>query len=1017
MSDHCIIPHPLKREGTYQWQRLAEGLKEGFYKPDDRSLEQLVMQVAQFASYVKYYDTTLNESGNWEAFFEFLYDYQSNKLKFTNIDSLLSRGDLPPHLGLLLSFLKTFQSARDEMNTYTNRHLNFYYNDVLQLKHKAAVADKVAVIFEPEKNTVQAKVPAATALNAGKDATSKELVYTTTREIIVNQVTVAEKKSIYADIGNAGKLNGLYMSNDAATDNLFIQNNIANWYPFGYTDNTLASLGFAVSSPMLFAKEGRRRLSIEIDGGASLPRTSLEAYFTGPKGWVNAEVDITPGINNQGTAMAKRFLLVKISEALPAIVAYDEKVHKMGLSATNPVVKLLVKNDSHFPAAYDFFTGLRATSIKKLVMNVEGAKSFTLAGDNGRLNPLQAFKPFGSTPVKNKSFFTIGSNEAFNKYLKTFHLAANWKGAPGNMFKYYDAYDEFLIGRMKEPVVGSSRHRVGGVSKLVPYTAFRSPLVTFDQGNVPGKMELLNGGKWLPVSEDTPNQYAVRKAGTYNTFHAGGKINDAYEPTPAGELNEASKSGFAKVTLQYDFGHHHYAAVLADVIMQNTKETVAANIKPIPQPPYTPEFNSLHLDYVLEDTVDISAKKEHQFFQLHPFGYNPISSSQQTLLPTDYKFHGQLYIGLANCTVPQIVNLYIARLDGTEDIDAVINEKISWHYLKGSTWVKFKFESIVLNTTLDFTSGGFISFSIPEDALEANTLMGRNLVWIKAVSISSANAYPSILDIHVNAAEATFSDHDNDPLHLQNPLPAGSIAKPVLKIDGVKAVSQPYASFGGSMPEQDEQFNTRVSERLRHKSRAWSIWDYEHLVLEQFPSIYKIKAISHAQKDAMYMPGHVLCIALPATTNIAEKDLLQPRLSKALLTAAADYIGQFKTVFSQVEFANPVYETITVTCSVKIRDGYDENFYTTQLNKDLQAFISPWISNRSISPSFGGTIYASSIINFIEEREYIDYLTFFEASKLEQNKLVTWKGFTTGSSEEVILTSAEQHKIDSKAIC
>ena len=167
----------------------------------------------------------------------------------------------------------------------------------------------------------------------------------------------------------------------------------------------------------------------------------------------------------------------------------------------------------------------------------------------------------------------------------------------------------------------------------------------------------------------------------------------------------------------------------------------------------------------------------------------------------------------------------------------------------------------------------------------------------------------------------------------------------------------------------------------------------------------------------MYAPGRVLCVVLPAIVNIAEKDLLQPRLSRALLTEAKEYITRFTTPFSHVEFTNPIYETITVKCSVKIKTGYDENYYGSQLNKDIQQYLSPWILNKTKSPSFGGKIYASAIINFIEELEYIDYLTQFEASKVENNKLVIWKEETSGSSEAVILTSALQHQIDTNAIC
>src|SRR5947199_4250051 len=101
MSSDCNIAHPLKREGTYQWQRFPEGLTDGFFKPDDRSIEQLVTQVAEYAALVKYYDTTLNEWGRWKEFYDYIYDYQNKKLKLTNIDDLLQKGDVQPHLGLL----------------------------------------------------------------------------------------------------------------------------------------------------------------------------------------------------------------------------------------------------------------------------------------------------------------------------------------------------------------------------------------------------------------------------------------------------------------------------------------------------------------------------------------------------------------------------------------------------------------------------------------------------------------------------------------------------------------------------------------------------------------------------------------------------------------------------------------------------------------------------------------------------------------------------------------------------
>jgi hypothetical protein len=751
-----------------------------------------------------------------------------------------------------------------------------------------------------------------------------------------------------------------------------------------------------------------------MEGGQNLPRTSLAAFFTGPKGWVEAEVDVVPGINYASSNTPKQFLLIRMDEALPAVAAYDEKIHQSGYACTFPVVKILIKNNSNFNNTIHFLSGLKAGSVKKIIMNVEGVKSFTITNDNGKLNPLQAFKPFGNIPVKNKSFFTVGSTEIFNKYLKTLHFAANWKGAPGNMGKYYSAYQTYL-NTVNDPSISQQ-----AASAFNNQWATFKPVKTagkFNEGNLPGKLELLNGGQWVKTKEDTPEKYfKTGKENFYNTFHTDNVIKDDFDITASNDYNEFSKWGFAKITLGYDFGHQFFPHVLTHNITYNATHPDATQLA-IPPQPYTPEFNSLHLDYVKDDTVDIANKPEHQLLQLHPFGHSFIQSSQETLVSTDYFSNGQLYIGIAGCTVAQTINLYISRLDGTEAIDALINENAAWYYLSGNEWIKFRFEEMTINTSFDFTESGFISLALPAAALLPNTLMGENLTWIKVVSMTSANAYPSVIDIYTNAVEAVFSDRDNDPYHLQAPLPAGAITKPVIKINGIKSVSQPSASYNGAVAEQPEHFYTRVSERLRHKKRSWNIWDYEHLVLEKFPSIYKLKCISHAVQDSMYAPGNVLCVALPSTINIAEKDLLQPRISKGILAQAETYMKSFMTTFAQIKFINPVYETITVKCSVKIRDGFDENYYSTQLNAELQQYLAPWILNKNISPSFSGKIYASSIINFIEEREYIDYLTGFDVFKTADANTVSRAEYITGSSEEVILTSAAQHQIDTNAIC
>jgi hypothetical protein len=63
---------------------------------------------------------------------------------------------------------------------------------------------------------------------------------------------------------------------------------------------------------------------------------------------------------------------------------------------------------------------------------------------------------------------------------------------------------------------------------------------------------------------------------------------------------------------------------------------------------------------------------------------------------------------------------------------------------------------------------------------------------------------------------------------------------------------------------------------------------------------------------------------------------------------------------------------------VKFHMGVDEAFHLKLLKKEIVRFLSPWAFDQGKDISFGGQIYKSSLINFVEERPYVDYLTDFQ---------------------------------------
>jgi hypothetical protein len=58
--------------------------------------------------------------------------------------------------------------------------------------------------------------------------------------------------------------------------------------------------------------------------------------------------------------------------------------------------------------------------------------------------------------------------------------------------------------------------------------------------------------------------------------------------------------------------------------------------------------------------------------------------------------------------------------------------------------------------------------------------------------------------------------------------------------------------------------------------------------------------------------------------------------------------------------------------------GKDPGFYSNQLEEDIRRFLSPWAYEEGQDITFGGKIYRSEILAFIEGRDYVDYVINFQ---------------------------------------
>ena len=309
-----------------------------------------------------------------------------------------------------------------------------------------------------------------------------------------------------------------------------------------------------------------------------------------------------------------------------------------------------------------------------------------------------------------------------------------------------------------------------------------------------------------------------------------------------------------------DFYHKDYNRLLTK--QQRAPETLDENgqipneIKNlILNEPYTPEIRKMVFSYTALAAVEAKTYQpggdDDLLLYVHPFGFSEIYPSEETGESEDpihyffpeYKDEGQLYIGIEQMETPTNLSLLFQMAEGSADPD-LPKANVQWSYLSDNLWIPLGEENIPYDHTGGLVNTGIITFDLPKEAVNTNTLLPQGLHWLRAAAALNAAAVCDTIAIETQAVNAVLSNPDEvPPDHLTEPLPAGSISRTSEKIAEIQSVNQPYTSDKGKPEEQDADFYVRIGERIRHKNRLLTLWDYERIILEAFPDVYKAKCL------------------------------------------------------------------------------------------------------------------------------------------------------------------------------
>lgn len=1007
--------------------------------------------------------------GNFHAFYKALA-LLKNAAAVSLSNSLESK-EHSPAVGLFMSFLKLFRKVQGTINRFTERHLDFYYHDVLKLNPRMAEPDRTYLLFSQDTSKRHVLVQKGTTFSAGLDKSSRDIIFAADNDVLISKTRIGALRTLYFESNplispekhfgfvTSGKTNSIPLPGD-----IQFETTDRAWPLLGAPKEKThvmtsvdAKLGFALSSPILLLQEGIRDITLSFDFEqianhdtdnifgdwltklADLTKTrileelqetddisaELDTFYktfrdmfcislTTEQGWLQVK-EYLP----QSMAIAPdnidHSLVIKIrlpSEAAP-ITPYNSAIHGKGYDAKYPIIRFEL-NPASYLYPYSLLSKLNLHTVD-IEVAVTGVKNVLIYNHLGQLDAKTPFNPFGPIPALG-SYFLVGSEETAQKHLTDLEVKLEWGDLPSDKDGFAGHYADYKK--------------------------------KFDNDVFEVAITALKGGKWHPLnsaehpkeklfaSKDSETEKSERQKISKNSMLSCQSVVALSIPSEKilnGEplaYTQQTRDGFFKFTLsapEHAFGHKEYPSLLTRVLTENARFKKVKYAKPTPRAPYTPLIESIELDYRAGVTINMDhanlaggVRKHEKMYHIHPFGTEYISpqSHRRIHLIPEYDSAGNLFIGLDGDDLSGSLSLLFHLREDSSPGNAIQPSIPVWSYLAANGWQLLDNSSVRKDGTSGFISSGIIEIDLPADICRGHDIMPSEFAWLKVSVQSHPEALCSAYGIYTQALLVRRSLTNEQRIEHFDPIPSQSIKSSQISIPGITQISQPIPSFAGKQKETPLQLKTRAGERLRHKQRANVNWDYEHLILEQFPEIFMAKCFSAFSADSMTdetyaCPGSVLIAVVPKPQQNSNRNL-QPLADKYLLRDIRKYVQSISSPFARIEVRNPDYEQIHVRCSVKCNTHMTGDHLVT-LNQAITKFLSPW-EQIGLQTFFGWRIRSYDVESYIQHLDYIDYVTGFSMLRVASENGDRYLLEDTATGSDQLSPEFSGHRAWSKAI-
>jgi hypothetical protein len=933
--------------------------------------------------------------------YEIVYSFVLKSKKLFSI-SLNKNDNHKAHVGLLFAFLELFKHSITDLNTLTQKHLNLYFKQILKLKHLKASSTKIFISIKINENIDFLNVQSKSVLKVGQMDNGEDILFDIDENIELNNIELSHistfflsENKLFDHQSRFNLISGLYSKIHASSQDEVNSFNSNKTYFSSLGEEQLflrnedmnmekASIGFMLASPVLLLSKSDRTIDVDfkftidsikylsdlIIDIAQNKSTSEEVVFdeiffnafqiayTSEEEWtsvLNYKV-ISPEDWSTGIIRVS-FMLDK---TFPGITAYNSDIHNINIVSSLPILKFKLNQDS-FYNPYSFLNSMELYQID-LNVKVENLKNFNCYVNNEEIDIKSEFEIFGVTPKKGSNM-VLGTEELFNKKIK--ELSIGWKyenliSIDENLEDYYKEYD---LGIKND----TFKVKISALSNFKYSTSENSELVydLFDET----KEGVLKNQKSL----NSINVNALQI-----------KPNYKLKSSDLEEFSNDLETGYLKIELvepKFAFGTDLYDKVFNKITQKSLQvkpSKPGIDMLKFPNEPYAPSISDLSINYRAHSTLIFNQslfsendfEEENSFYLISPFGventFSKNSISKNTIVES-FNYEGELLLGFNTIKQSFQLNL-LFEIVKSENQNYEFSRKLDWYYSSAEGWKLFNDSDILYDQTMNLMKTGVLSLKAPSDILAKKNELNDSNIFIKACSKNKTNQFSMIRSIRTNsvsASEILNNLYESDSKHI----PPYSVEGFLNSIEGVINTEQHLGSIKGNNKESDMDFYIRSSELLRHKNRPITKWDFEKFILSKFTWLSNVKCYSINQENGQ------LNIQLLCLKKIEEHENIDNiKLSSAEKNQIKSYLQNYTSPFSKIEIINPVFEDLWIKCKVLFKN-ISNGKGIQKLHIDFFNFICSWLFNPSEKNKIGVKIKKLDIINFLNERPYISFIT------------------------------------------